>query len=130
MMTIGQVATQANVPITTLRFYEKRGLIDAPARVSGKRHYDSTVLLRLMLIRYCRTAGLSLDDISRVVADSSSNYQVRREMAHQRVEAIDEQLEQLRVARTMMIAASSCVCEDIELCSCGAIEKALTPDES
>lgn len=129
-MTIGQVAAQANVPITTLRFYEKRELIEAPARLSGKRQYDSTVLLRLMLIRYCRTAGLSLDDISRVVADDSTNYAVRRELAHQRVEAIDQQLEQLRVARSMMIAASTCICEDIELCSCGAIERALTSNES
>lgn len=126
MMTIGQVAELSEVPITTLRFYEKRGLIDPPERVGGKRQFEPDVLVRLMLIRYCRTAGLTVDEIARVVADSSADYALRRSMAEERIEAIDEQIEQLRVAREMMLAATECRCEDIELCSCGALDAAIT----
>lgn len=124
-MTIGQVAESSQVPITTLRFYEKRGLIDAPERVGGKRQYEADVLVRLMLIRYCRSAGLTLEEIARVVADCSPDYAVRRSLAEERIEAIDEQIEQLRVAREMMLAATECRCEDIELCACGALDSAL-----
>lgn len=123
-MTIGQVSDLSGVPITTLRFYEKRQLLDPPLRVGGRRQFDPSVLVRLMLIRYCRAAGLSLAEIALVVSDESGDNSVRRQLAAQRVLAIDAQVEQLGLARLMMVAASTCSCLDIENCSCGAMATA------
>ena len=70
-MSIGEVARRSDTPITTLRYYERRGLIDPPLRVAGQRRYVRSVLMWLMVIRFCRVAGLSLDDIAVVLGDRS-----------------------------------------------------------
>ena len=125
VMTIGQVAASSGTPATTLRYYERRGLIDAPDRIGGQRRYPPAVLRRLMLIRFCRIAGLSLDDIGLVVADTSPGRAATKQVAARQLEAIDAQLDELRLARRMMAAASSCSCDDVEDCSCGAMPAVL-----
>ena len=50
-MTIGQVAQQAGVQPSTLRYYERIGILSAPKRVSGQRRYTADVLKSLTFIR-------------------------------------------------------------------------------
>jgi hypothetical protein len=59
-LTIGELALHADVAATTLRNYERIGLIQSPARVGGKRRYDESMLARLDVIRLCK-ATLSAD---------------------------------------------------------------------
>lgn len=131
-LSIGEVSAMTGTPITTLRYYEQRGLIDPPQRVGGKRRYGRSVLMRLMLIKFCRIAGIKLDDVGRVVRDRSADRRVVKEIARERVTAIDEQLERLRLARSMMDAASRCTCTTVENCVCGSmapvIEQVLDSD--
>ncbi len=56
-LTIGDVARESGVAPTTLRYYEKIGLVPAPARIGGQRRYDDAVLARLEVIRLCKSAG-------------------------------------------------------------------------
>lgn len=121
-LTIGQVAEASSVPITTLRFYEKRGLIDPPARENGQRRYDPAVLMRLMVIRFCQIAGLTLDEIVAVLADESPSRRDTKDIAASRIVAIDQQLEQLSLARLMMQSAIRCRCASVEDCLCGAMD--------
>lgn len=120
--SIGTVADIADVPATTLRHYERIGLLDPPRREGGKRRYDESVLLRLMLIRFCRIAGLGLEEIREVVADDSPGRRRTKEIAAARVEAIDAQLAELQLARDMMRAAVVCTCARPDECTCGAID--------
>ena len=46
-LRIGQVADRAGVRVSLIRYYEDIGLLPEPARVSGQRRYDETVLRRL-----------------------------------------------------------------------------------
>ena len=62
-LTIGEVARQAGVTATTLRYYEQIGLVPAPARLGGQRRYDVSVLARLEVIQLCKSAGFALDEI-------------------------------------------------------------------
>ncbi|MDJ0768996.1 MAG: MerR family transcriptional regulator [Ilumatobacter sp.] len=121
-LSIGELAQLSTTPITTLRYYEQRGLIEPPEREGGKRRYRPDVLMRLMVIRFCRVAGLSLDEIAEVVTDASPERQRTREIARQRVAAIDEQIERLGLARDMMAASIVCTCPSVERCDCGAME--------
>jgi MerR family transcriptional regulator, redox-sensitive transcriptional activator SoxR len=67
-MTISQVAEQAGVRPSTLRYYESIGLLPAPARTSGRRRYDAGVLQRLEIIHTAQQAGFTLAEM-RVLFD-------------------------------------------------------------
>ena len=78
-------------------------------------------MMRLMVVRFCRIAGLSLEEIAEVVQDATPNRRRTREIARQRVDSIDEQIVRLGLARDMMVAAIECRCPSVESCSCGAM---------
>jgi DNA-binding transcriptional MerR regulator len=124
-LTIGQVAELSGIPATTLRYYEQRGLIDAPGRVGGQRRFRPSVLRRLMVIKFCRIAGLSLDDIAIVVADRSTDRRVTKQIAAEQLASIDQQLLELSLARRMMHAASNCTCATVDDCQCGSMSPVL-----
>lgn len=79
-----------------------------------------------MLIKFCRIAGLSLDDIALVIADDSTDRTLTKRIAANQLEAIDEQLCELDLARRMMHAASTCSCSTVDDCQCGAMSPILT----
>lgn len=62
-MKIGTVAQSLNIPASTLRYYEKVGLIDHQRRVSGRREFDSDALQALKFIQLAQAAGFSINEI-------------------------------------------------------------------
>lgn len=63
--TIGQAAEAAGVNVETIRYYERRGLIDQPPSTGrGYRHYDDAVLWRLSFIRRAKDLGFTLAEIA------------------------------------------------------------------
>jgi DNA-binding transcriptional MerR regulator len=63
-MKIGQVAAQAGVSVDTVRFYERRGVLPAPARLpSGYRTYTDATVARIRLARRLQALGLTLDEV-------------------------------------------------------------------
>ncbi len=68
-LTIGHLARQTGTKVETVRFYEKSGLLPAPARTEGNyRSYDRAHLNRLSFIRRARDLGFSLDQIRALLA--------------------------------------------------------------
>lgn len=63
-----EVAMRSGLPASTLRFYEEKGLVTSAGRRGLRRLFDAAVLERLALIALRRSAGLSLDEIARMVA--------------------------------------------------------------
>ncbi len=66
-MDIAEVAKQTGVPASTLRFYEKKGLIASLSREGLRRRFASSVLDELALISLGQAAGLSLDEIRSMI---------------------------------------------------------------
>ena len=67
-LTIGQLAESSGVGIETLRFYEREGLIEPPARTrSGYRNYDPSAVTRLNFIRRAQALGFSLKEIRELI---------------------------------------------------------------
>lgn len=63
-LTIGEVAKSAGVGVETIRFYQRKGLIDQPARPdSGFRHYDAQMPRRIRFIRHAQELGFALREI-------------------------------------------------------------------
>ncbi len=72
-MTIGQLATQAETKVQTIRYYEQIGLMPKPMRTEGnQRRYNGRNLSRLRFIRHGRELGFPLDSI-RSLLDLAGN---------------------------------------------------------
>lgn len=123
-LTIGEVARQAGIAATTLRFYEQIGLIPAPARQGGQRRYDSTVLTRLEVIRLCKSAGFALEEIQLLFADDAPGRPASRGLAEAKLAEIDAQMASLARAREVIEWGMRCSCPSIDDCTCG-IHRAL-----
>ena len=69
-MTIGKVADVVGVGVETIRFYERRKLIEQPPRPreGGYRIYSDTTVKRLHFIRRAQELGFSLREIASCVA--------------------------------------------------------------
>jgi len=68
-LTIGQLARRAEVGVETVRFYEREGLLEEPARrPSGYRQYDEGVVDRLRFIRRAKQLGFTLKEIKELLS--------------------------------------------------------------
>ena len=66
---IGQLARAGEVPVETIRYYEREGLLPQPRRSGGNfRLYDETHRERLVFIRQCRLLDMTLEEIHRLLA--------------------------------------------------------------
>jgi Cd(II)/Pb(II)-responsive transcriptional regulator len=67
-MRIGELARQAGVDVQTVRYYEREGLLDAPARTAAAyRAYGPQHLERLNFVRHCRSLDMPLAEIRRLL---------------------------------------------------------------
>lgn len=63
-LNIGELATAAETPAATIRYYEKIGLLTLPPRTSGNyRRYGADDLARLTFVRRARDIGFSIDQV-------------------------------------------------------------------
>ena len=105
-MTIGVVAERAGVPTSTVRYYERRGLLAADARRSGQRRYREETLRRLVFIGMLQDAGLALDDIIGIL--HASTVKEWKAIAAKRLDVLDAEIERLQEARSYLAGALLC----------------------
>jgi len=103
-MTIAQLARSARVGVETVRYYQRRGLLDDPrpqrTGANGIRHYGPDETRRLRFIRSAQAAGFTLEEIGELLhLDSTGERPRAREMARARIAALDAQIETLQTAR-------------------------------
>lgn len=99
-LTIGQLAAAGGVGVETIRFYQRRGLLETPTRNGEIRRYGSLEVRRLRFIRQAQAAGFTLEQIRELLELDSSNDRPRaRELADARVQALDEKIAELERAR-------------------------------
>lgn len=67
-MKISELSRASGVDVETIRYWEKAGLLPAPARqANGYRHYGSSELERLAFVRHCRALDMPLADVRHLV---------------------------------------------------------------
>jgi DNA-binding transcriptional MerR regulator len=106
-LDIGEVAKRAGIPASTLRFYEEKGLVASVGRRGLRRQYDRDVLERLALIALGRSAGFSLDEISRMFA-TDGRLQVDRPMLVNKADELDLTIRKLGAMRDGLRHAAAC----------------------
>lgn len=108
-LTISALARAGGVGVETVRYYQRRGLIDQPERPAGSgsgggvRRYGDAETQRLKFIRAAQRAGFSLEEIRELVAlDREADRARIRTLARQRMGALDRRIEELEAARTWL----------------------------
>ncbi|MCH7778598.1 MAG: MerR family DNA-binding protein [Gemmatimonadetes bacterium] len=94
--TIGQVAKRAGVGVETVRFYERRGLIEQPIkRNAGYRVYPEDVVHRIRFIRHAKDLGFTLNEIGELLSlrpDPHGSCDAVKERAEAKVADIEEKI--------------------------------------
>jgi MerR family transcriptional regulator, redox-sensitive transcriptional activator SoxR len=118
-MMIGDVARQAGVAASTLRYYEKAGLIPPPARAGRRRQYDHQVLGRIRIIALARDAGFSVRE-TRTFLNGFPNGTAPalrwREMSRRKIAELDELIARLARMKSILNASFHCDCRKLEDC--------------
>ena len=74
MPSIGEAARKSGVPVETIRYYERAGIVPGPPRSeSGRRVYDAASIARLCLIKRCRDLGFPLANARALLALSENS---------------------------------------------------------
>lgn len=107
-MSITQLAARVNVRQDTIRYYERTGLLPAPARTTGDhRRYDARALDRLLFIRGAKRLGLRLDAIAELLKLRDTGYcpcEPAAELLSRRLVELDAEMARLAELRRQLTA--------------------------
>src|SRR3954454_2375648 len=112
-LTIGEVARRAGVATSSIRYYERIGLLPAPAREGGQRRYDADVLGKLGFIGVAQSAGFKLREIKELVegVDGSDGLGGQmRSLSSQKLGEVEALLERTKAMKGWLEVAKECGC--------------------
>ncbi len=106
-ITISKAAKRAGVGVETIRFYERKGLIEQPLKPEdgGYRTYPIETVQRIKFVRQAQEIGFSLREIEELLslrADPSADCSDVRERAVAKLEEVDRKMEQLGLIRSAL----------------------------
>ena len=107
--TIAGLAREGGVGVETVRYYQRRGLLDRPERPAGPggaghiRRYGERDARRLRFIRSAQGAGFTLEQIGELLSLDATDDRARvRALARERIAALDAQITALQKARASL----------------------------
>jgi MerR family redox-sensitive transcriptional activator SoxR len=128
IMLIGEVARRSGLTASTLRYYERVGLLPTPARSSRRRQYEPRVMGRIKIIQVARDAGFTISETRVFLTGfpSSATPSARwRELAERKLEELNLRITQVMKMKTLLQSSFHCGCRTIEDC-----ERLMTAGES
>ncbi len=109
-MTIGQVASGAEVNIQTVRYYERRGLLpEAPRTPGGYRMYDPEADARLRFIKRAQDLGFSLEEIAELLefrVEHGAACEAVEAKAEEKIAMVEKKMGELRRIKTVLVELS------------------------
>ncbi len=110
-MTIGGLAREAGVHVETVRYYQRRGLLEAPRRPSGGvRRYGEAAVARLRFIRRAQALGFTLAEIAELLRlERTPDCGRARKLASARLADVESKLADLeRMRGTLRALVQAC----------------------
>lgn len=118
-LSVGEVAKRAGVAVSTLHFYETKGLITSWRNAGKQRRYDRSVLRRVSIIRVAQQAGLPLSEI-KAHLDTLPNKAISvtewRELSREWRDMLTERIDNLTKLRDQMDGCIGCGCLSLRDC--------------
>jgi MerR family redox-sensitive transcriptional activator SoxR len=119
-LSIGELAGQAGMAPSAIRYYESIGLLPEPRRVSGRRRYDAAAPARLALIGRAREAGFTLAEIGELLEGfppGTKPAQRWNAFAARKLAEIEDRIARAEAMREMLRHLMTCECPDMETCA-------------
>ncbi|MEP7283467.1 MAG: Hg(II)-responsive transcriptional regulator [Rubrivivax sp.] len=110
-LTIGALAASAEVGVETIRFYQRKGMLDEPERPQGGiRRYGSGDVARVRFIKSSQRLGFSLDEVAALLAlDDGTHCDDARELAEIKLVDVHHKLSELRrIERALKALVERC----------------------
>ncbi len=103
-LRISDLAREGGVGVETVRYYQRRGLLDVPrGNAAGGRHYGSDDVRRLRYVRGAQAAGFTLAEIAELIdLDRTDDRPRARDMARERIASLDDEIARLEKARASL----------------------------
>ena len=98
MYSIGKVSEMFQLPISTLRYYDKEGLFPQMKRASGIRQFDEREIEALRVIECLKKSGMEIKDIKQFMewcSEGSSTYAQRRDLFLKQKEAVEQEIHRM-----------------------------------
>jgi len=118
-MKIGELAKRANLNPSAICYYEKLGLLPAPARTSGQRRYSSGSLDRVLLIKFAGEMGFSLPEVKTFLSGIRETAPVGprwRKLAERKIIEMRQVIARAQRLEKLMRGLSHCHCSSLREC--------------
>ena len=126
-MRIGELASEAGVGVETLRFYERRGLLEEPPRTgSGYRAYGRRAVRRVRFIRRAKELGFTLREIDELLAlscDEGATCGDVRRRAEANVADVEERIRRLAAIRDALVDLAANCHGDVPASDCPLLDR-------
>ena len=112
-LAIGEVARRAGVATSSIRYYERIGLLPVPEREHGQRRYEADVLGKLGFIGVAQSAGFKLreiDELIKGVDGANGLSEQMRSLSTQKLGEVDALLERTKAMKGWLEVAKECGC--------------------
>lgn len=120
ILTVGEVARRSGVAVSTLHFYEQKGLIHSERNAGNQRRYSREVLRRVAIIKTAQQLGISLRAIQEAFAElPDDRCPKRRDWSHLSTvwrADLDRRIQKLVQLRDQMDQCIGCGCLSLEQC--------------
>lgn len=103
-MTIGRLAKAAGINVETIRYYQRRGLIEEPRKpLGGHRRYPPDAVRRLAFIRRAQQLGFSLEEVKTLLRlAAGANSRETRDLAEKKLALLEARVGQLNVMKRQL----------------------------
>jgi len=119
-LSIGQVAKRCNIKVSTLHFYEEKGLIQSVRNAGNQRRYKREILRRVSVIKAAQKLGISLADIKQALAtlpeNRTPNTQDWAQLSSGWHTLLDDRIKQLENLRDSLTSCIGCGCLSMTQC--------------
>lgn len=103
VLTIGNLAKKVQIGVETIRFYERRGLIEQPQKpAEGYRVYPAETLNRIQFIKRAKELGFTLDEITNLLALGESPCLEVQGMAENKLDQVRTKINDLHRLKTVL----------------------------
>jgi MerR family redox-sensitive transcriptional activator SoxR len=119
-LPIGEVARQAGIRPSALRYYESIGLMPAPKRVSGRRRYDESTVQMLKVVQLAQAAGFTVAEIQTLLhgfAPDTPPAARWQPLAQQKIAELDALIVRAHQMKQILETGLNCGCLRLEDCA-------------
>jgi MerR family mercuric resistance operon transcriptional regulator len=103
-LTIGTLARAAGVGVETIRYYQRRGLVDEPSKpIGGHRRYSPAAARRIRFIKRAQQLGFTLEEVTSLLAlEDGGSCRETRMLAEQKLAVIESRIQDLSRMRRLL----------------------------